>query len=108
MAKKTKTEIAQEVVAPLKIENINLELEVVDVKDAKAEPIKKRIIIANVSVPLRKTTSLDVKYIVGKMAIGTAYEIKRECTSKIYGDFYQLTNGYYISKSEYNGNYSIF
>ena len=107
MAKKTKTtEVLQEAVTPLKMENVNLET--VNIKEAKAEPIKKRIIIAHVSVPLRKTTSLDVKHIVGKMAVGTAYEIKRECTSKIYGDFYQLTNGYYISKSEYSSNYSIF
>ena len=76
--------------------------------DIKNESVKKRIIVANISVPLRKTTSLDVKHIVGKMAVGTAYEIKRECTSKIYGDFYQLTNGYYISKSECGSNYSIF
>ena len=76
--------------------------------DIKNESVKKRIIVTNISVPLRKTTSLDVKHIVGKMAVGTAYEIKRECTSKIYGDFYQLTNGYYISKSECSSNYSIF
>lgn len=106
MARKTattepKTTTVEEVVAPLEVENVKPE--VVDVKEAKAEPIK-HIIIAKDSTLFRKAATLDIKHVVGKMPIGTAFEIVRETSSKIYGDFYQLNNGYYITK---NGNYSI-
>lgn len=105
MARKTvttepKTTTVEEV-APLEVENVKPE--VVDVKEAKAEPIK-RIIIAKDSTLFRKAATLDIKHVVGKMPIGIAFEIIRETSSKIYGDFYQLNNGYYITK---NGNYSI-
>lgn len=101
--KTTKTEtIVEEAVTTVNIEGVTPE--VVKVEEVVAEPIKPRIIIANTSVPFRKTTSLEPKYIVGQMPVGIAYEIKCERSSKIYGDFYQLNNGYYITK---NGNYSI-
>ena len=72
--------------------------------EVKVEQPKTHTIIAKTSVPLRKITSLETKYIVGTLPIGTAYEIVKEVNSKIYGSFYQLNNGYYITK---NGNYSI-
>jgi hypothetical protein len=106
MAKKattTETKVTvEEVVAPVKVEGVTTET--VEVTEAKAEPIKPLIIIAKTSTPFRKTVSLESKYIVGQMPVGIAYEIVREATSKIYGDFYQLNNGYYITK---NGNYTI-
>lgn len=106
MAKKsvtteTKTTL-EEAVAPISIEGV--EPKSVDIKDAIAEPIKSRIIIAKTSTPFRKTISLESKQIIGQMPVGVAYEIVKECNSKIYGDFYQLNNGYYVTK---NGNYSI-
>lgn len=106
MAKKsttteTKAVTVEEATAPVIVENVTPET--VNITEAKAEPIK-RVIIANSPIPFRKTTSLEPKYIVGQMPVGVAYEIITEKTSKIYGDFYQLNNGYYITKS---GNYSI-
>ena len=73
---------------------------------AQAEEVKvaKRTIIANEPVAFRKTMSLETKYIMGQMPIGVAHEIVKETSSKIYGDFYLLNNGYYITK---NGNYTI-
>ena len=73
---------------------------------AVEEPVaaKPRTIIAKEPTPLRKTTSTEAKQVVGKMTVGVAYEIVKEVSSKIYGDFYKLSNGYYITKS---GNYVI-
>ena len=105
MAKKIKTEVdttIEEVVEPLKLENS--ELETINVEDAKPESIKPRTIITKTRTLFRKIPSLESKYIVGNMVIGTSYEIKKEVNSKIYGSFYQLSNGYYIVK---DGNYSI-
>lgn len=105
MARKATTETkvsTEEVVTPVQVEGI--ESETVNVTEAKAEPVKPLIIISKTSTPFRKTISLENKYVVGYMIVGTAYEIVREVSSKIYGDFYQLSNGYYITK---NGNYSI-
>lgn len=100
--KKSTTEKVEQAVAPLK--DIGVEPEEVDIKDAAAEPIKCNIIIAKTSVPFRRIPSLETKYIVSQMPVGIAYEIVRDVTSKIYGEFYQLNNGYYITK---DGNYSI-
>ena len=106
MAKKsttTETEVkVEEAVAPLKTENAKLET--VNIKDAVAEPIKPRTIIANTPTVFRKTISLENEQVVEPMPVGVAYEIIKECKSVIYGDFYQLNNGYYITKS---GNYTI-
>lgn len=103
---KTKSKSQETITTEEVTETLNIEgatPETVNVKDAKAEPIK-RTVIAKTSVPLRRTTSLEAKFIVGKMTAGVAYTIEKEVTSKVYGDFYQLSNGYYITK---NGNYSI-
>ena len=93
MAKKatntTETEVmVEEAVAPVEI----------------AEPIKNPTIISKDGAPLRKIPSLESKYIIGNMTAGLAYEIVGETSSKIYGDFYQLENGYFVTKS---GNYTI-
>ena len=92
----------EEVVTPLKVENTVLGT--VNAPEAKAEAIKLRTIIAKEAIPLRSNPSLEAKYIVGKMSIGVAYEIVKEVNSVIYGNFYKLSNGFYVSK---NGNYSI-
>lgn len=73
-------------------------------KEIKVEQSKNRTIIANSPVPFRTITSLESKYVIGTMPVGVAYEIVKEANSRIYGDFYKLNNGYYITKS---GNYSI-
>lgn len=96
MAKKT-TKV-EEAVTSLELEGVNPET--VTTK----EEIKKRIIIAKTATPFRKSTTLEYKQIVGTMPVGVAYEIVKEVKSKIYGDFYLLNNGYYITK---NGNYSL-
>lgn len=107
MAKKattneTKTVAVEEAVAPVIVEGV--EPETVKIEEAVAEAIKNPTVIAKSSTPMRKIPSLESKYIVGYMTIGIAYEIVGETTSKIYGDFYQLENGYYITKS---GDYTI-
>lgn len=99
---KTTEVTVEEAVAPVQVEGVTPE--VVNVEETVAEPIKPRTIIANAPTSFRKIMSLESKYIVGAMPIGVAYEIIREAKSKIYGDFYQLSNGYYVTK---NGNYSI-
>lgn len=68
------------------------------------EPVHIPVVIAKSETPLRKVPSLESKYIVGKMNIGTAYTIEKEVNSKIYGGFYLLENGCYITKS---GNYTL-
>ena len=92
----------EEVTTPVEVEETIVE-DVVS-EEVKSEPIKRQIIIANVPTVFRKTMSLEAQQIVGQMPVGVAYEIVKESTSRIYGDFYQLNNGYYVAK---NGNYSI-
>ena len=113
MATKKSTKVTdvsvEEVVTPIEEAVISVETEkatVVEVADVEEvqEPIKKRVIIANSPTVFRKAISLEAQQIVGQMPVGVAYEIVKETTSKIYGDFYQLSNGYYVTK---NGNYSI-
>ena len=100
MAKKTtKTEeakvvITEETVVP----------EETKVEEVIKEPVHSPVVITKSETPLRKLPSLESKYIVGKMNIGVAYAISKEVNSKIYGDFYLLENGCYITKS---GNYIL-
>ena len=68
------------------------------------QPKKPRAVIAKSIAPLRSRISLQSKYIIGQMKIGTAYEIEKEISTTIYGDFYLLKNGYYITK---DGNYTL-
>ena len=86
MARKTTKAVTEEVIEP------------------KIETPKVHTIIANEPVAFRKVMSLETKFITGQMPMGVAYEIVKETNSKIYGDFYLLSNGYYVSK---NGNYTI-
>lgn len=97
------TETVEEVVESKEI--VDESTEVIDVSiDASTPVVHKRMIITNVPTVFRKTTSLEPKYIMGTMPVGIPYEIIREARSKIYGNFYQLSNGYYITQG---GNYSI-
>lgn len=93
---KTKTKVEETTVETVE--------ETVVTEEAKVEQPKNRTIIANSPVPFRTITSLESKYVIGTMPVGVAYEIVKETNSRIYGDFYKLNNGYYITKS---GNYSI-
>jgi hypothetical protein len=102
MAKKSTKTIEEKAVAPVQVEDVTPE--VVKVEETKAETVKSLTIIANEPIAFRKIMSLETKYIIGQMPMGVAYEIVRETSSKIYGDFYLLNNGYYITKS---GNYTI-
>lgn len=61
-------------------------------------------VIAKSATAFRKYPTLENKHIVGQMPLGIAFEIISEKESSIYGSFYKLSNGYYITK---NGNYTI-
>ncbi len=52
----------------------------------------------------RSKPTLELKDIVGKLRVGTAYRIKKAVTSVVYGEFYQLDNNLYVTKA---GNYSV-
>lgn len=107
MAAKKKTEAAVTITEEITTttEEVVETKEKVDASTEAPAPVEqKRTIIAKSSTPFRRTTSLEPKYIVGVMPVGIPYEIVKEVNSKIYGGFYQLRNGYYISKG---GNYSI-
>ena len=93
MAKKsTATEVKKEVIEETKVE-----------APAIAE-VKTHTIIANAPTAFRKTANLENKYVVGLMPTGIAYEIEKEVSNKIYGSFYKLKNGFYITK---DGNYTL-
>ena len=104
MAKKqtSTTTNLEEVVAPVKVEGVTPEL--VKVTEAKPEPIKRRTVIAKSAASFRSMPTMETKYIVGKMPIGVAYEIVQEIDTVIFGKFYKLSNGYYITT---NGNYAV-
>ena len=89
------------------VTEIKEEVEVVE--EAKVEAptiteIKTRTIIANAPTAFRKTANLENKYVVSLMPTGIAYEIEKEVSNKIYGSFYKLKNGFYITK---DGNYTL-
>lgn len=107
MARTKKSEAkvkVEEVVAPLEMENVTPEP--VKIEEAIAEPIKpvKQRIIANKVTPLYRVPNLATRYMIGHMPIGVAFEIEKEHYSDIYGWFYLLSNGAYITKA---GNYTI-
>lgn len=65
---------------------------------------KNPVIIAKVPTVFRSSPNLSSEYIKGTMPAGVAFEIIGEHTSKIYGEFYKLQNGMYITKG---GLYAI-
>lgn len=90
---RTKVNEATEAVTPIKGVEVKETTSV-----ANAEPIKKYI-IANKPVQMHSKPNLLQASATGAMLIGTAYEIKDE-TKNVYGAFYKLDNGLYVSKNE--------
>ena len=87
----------EEAVTPIK--NVEVPEEVVSVETAKAEPIAntKKYIIANHEVQMHTKPDLLQASISRPMMIGTSYEVVDE-VKNIYGAFYKLDNGMYVSK----------
>jgi hypothetical protein len=97
MAKKSTTETKEKIIEEV-IEEVKVE------SPAIAEEARVRTIISNTPGYFRRAANIEANYIVGEMPAGIAFEIEKEVSSRIYGEFYLLKNGYYITKS---GNYSI-
>lgn len=68
------------------------------IREKKEEVARNKTIIAKVPVPLRRSPNLSSEYIVGTMPAGVSFEIDSEFKSQIYGEFYKLGNGMYITK----------
>lgn len=87
----------KETITPIK--NVEVPEEVVSVETAKAEPIAnpKKYIIANNEVQMHTKPDLLQASVSRPMMIGTSYEVVDE-VKNIYGAFYKLDNGMYISK----------
>ena len=100
MAKKTTNATTEETKVTVAEETVE--------ETVKAEPVIEDVhvpvIIAKSNTPLRTRPSLGAKYIAGSMIIGKAYRIKDTFKTKIFGDFYVLENGYYVTK---NGDYIL-
>ena len=95
-AKSTGTTI-EEAVTPIK--NVKVTEEVAPVETTKAEPITnpKKYIIANHEVQMHIKPDLLQASVSRPMMIGTSYEVIGE-VKNIYGAFYKLDNGMYVSK----------
>ena len=100
MAKKATNIATEETKVEEVVSTVETKVETVEVETKENVPV----VIAKTETPLRKIPSLESKYIVGQMKVGVAYRIDDVMSSKIYGDFYLLENGYYITKS---GNYVL-
>lgn len=87
----------EEAVTPIK--NVKVPEEVVSVETVKAEPItnSKKYIIANHEVQMHTKPDLLQTSVSRPMMIGTSYEVVGE-VKNIYGAFYKLDNGMYVSK----------
>lgn len=87
----------EEAVTPIK--NVEVPEEVVSVETAKAEPIvnPKKYVIANHEVQMHTKPDLLQASVSKPMMIGTSYEVVDE-VKNIYGAFYKLDNGMYVSK----------
>ena len=95
-AKSTGTAI-EKAVTPIK--NVEVPKEVVPVETSKTEPIAnpKKYIIANHEVQMHTKPDLLQASVSRPMMIGTSYEVVDE-VKNIYGAFYKLDNGMYVSK----------
>ena len=99
---KTKEEKIQNIISTYeqnKVENNKLIKTKTIIKENKNPKI-----IAKSATAFRKFPTIETKHIVGQMPLGIAFEIVSEKESSIYGSFYKLSNGYYITKK---GNYTI-
>ena len=87
----------EEAVTPIK--NVEVPEEVVSVETPKVEPIAnpKKYIIANHEVQMHTKPDLLQASVSKPMMIGTSYEVVDE-VKNIYGAFYKLDNGMYVSK----------
>ena len=87
----------EEAVTPIK--NVEVPEEVVSVETGKAEPIAnpKKYIISNNEVQMHTKPDLLQASVSRPMMIGTSYEVVDE-VKNIYGAFYKLDNGMYVSK----------
>ena len=94
----------EEAVTPIK--NVEVPEEVVSVETAKAEPIvnPKKYIIANHEVQMHTKPDLLQASVSKPMMIGTSYEVVDE-VKNIYGAFYKLDNGMYVSKGS---NFTVY
>lgn len=68
------------------------------------KPSTPILIAKDDSVVTRKAPTMDVKHVVGRLAAGCAYKIKKTVNGTIYGDFYLLESGLYVSKV---GNFTV-
>ena len=93
--KSTRTAI-EEAVTPIK--NVEVPEEAVPVETAKAKPIAnpKKYIISNNEVQMHTKPDLLQASVSRPMMIGTLYEVVDE-VKNIYGAFYKLDNGMYVS-----------
>lgn len=99
---KTKEEKIQNIISTYeqnKVENNKLTKTKTVTKENKNPKI-----IAKSATAFRKFPTTETKHIIGQMPLGIAFEIVSEKESSIYGSFYKLSNGYYITKK---GNYTI-
>ena len=87
----------EEAVTPIK--NVEVPEEVVSIETAKAEPIAnpKKYIISNNEVQMHTKPDLLQTSVSRAMTHGTSYEVVGE-VKNIYGAFYKLDNGMYVSK----------
>lgn len=87
----------EEAVTPIK--NVEVPEEIVSVETANAEPItnSKKYIISNNEVQMHTKPDLLQASVSRPMMIGTSYEVVDE-VKNIYGAFYKLDNGMYVSK----------
>ena len=94
--KSTRTAI-EEAVTPIK--NVEVPEEAVPIETAKTKPIAnpKKYIISNNEVQMHTKPDLLQASVSRPMMIGTLYEVVDE-VKNIYGAFYKLDNGMYVSK----------
>lgn len=87
----------EETVTPIK--NVEVPEETIPVETANAEPIAnpKKYIISNNEVQMHTKPDLLQASVSRPMMIGTSYEVVDE-VKNIYGAFYKLDNGMYVSK----------
>ena len=89
----------EEAVTPIK--NVEVPKEVIPVEKAKFEPINnsKKFIITNQNVQMHTKPDLLQTSVSKAMTLGTLYEVVGE-VKNIYGAFYKLNNGMYVSRSD--------
>ncbi len=86
------------------VEQVSIEEQVPIEPKTEKEQTLSTLIAKDMSVMARKAPTMEQKHIIGNLVPDFTYVIVKKIHSVIYGDFYLLNNGSYVSTV---GNFTV-